>query len=130
MKRRVLVLLLLICAPGFIRAQDQKIEAPKRIAIRAGRLIDGKSDKPILNALILIENGRIVSVTPNGSAPARVEVIDLSDSTVLPGLIDAHTHVLLQGDNTAADYDPQLLKESIPYRAILAARNAQVAMSH
>src|SRR5579863_1601364 len=110
--------------------QSQKMEAPKRIAIRAGRMIDGKSDKPILNALIVIEGGRIVSVTANGNAPSGVEVIDLSHSTVLPGLIGAHTHVLLQGDNTAADYDPQLLKESIPYRAILGARNAQVAMSH
>jgi imidazolonepropionase-like amidohydrolase len=126
-------------APGFARAQEQalhKTEAPKRIAIRAGRLIDGKSDKPILNALIIIENGRIISVTANGNAASDlknypgVEVIDLSHSTVLPGLIDAHTHILLQGDNTAADYDPQLLKQSIPYRAILGARNAQVAMSH
>src|SRR4029077_3381110 len=42
------------------------------------------------------------------------------DATILPGLIDNHTHVLLQGDITAVDYDDQLLKESIPYRAIRA----------
>jgi imidazolonepropionase-like amidohydrolase len=41
-----------------------------------------------------------------------------------------HTHLLLQGEVTAAEYDAQLLKESIPYRAILAARNAQIALSH
>src|SRR5947199_1311334 len=105
-------------------------QAPHRTAIRAGRLIDGKSDKPIENALILIEGDKIASATPGGGAPAGAEVIDLSKTTVLPGFIDVHTHVLLQGDVTAAEYDEQLLKQSIPYRAILAARNAEIALSH
>jgi imidazolonepropionase-like amidohydrolase len=102
----------------------------KRIAIRAGRLIDGKSDTPVAGALIVIEGDKIVSVTAGGSAPAGVETIDLSKATVLPGFVDVHTHVLLNGDITAEDYDAQLLKESIPYRAILAARNARIALDH
>jgi imidazolonepropionase-like amidohydrolase len=120
--------LVLLC--GFLPAQTAPSAAPVRIAVRAGRLIDGKSDAPIANALILIENGKITSVTAGGSAPAGTEVIDLSKATVLPGLIDAHTHVLLQGDITSEDYDKQLLKQSIAYRAILAARNAQIALGH
>src|SRR6202140_2707234 len=119
----------ILCTP-IVRAQEKPAPAPKKLAIRAGRLIDGKSEKPMENALILIEGDKIVSVTPGGAAPAGVEVIDLSKATVLPGFVDAHTHVLLQGDITAADYDEQLLKDSIPYRAILAARNAQIALSH
>ena len=105
-------------------------QSAHRIAIRAGKLIDGKSDKPVENALILIEGDKIVSVTAGGSAPAGAEVIDLSKATVLPGFMDVHTHVLLQGDVTAAEYDEQLLKQSTPYRAILAARNAEIALSH
>jgi imidazolonepropionase-like amidohydrolase len=124
----VLVMPLVISTCG---AQTKDKEAaPKKVAIRAGRLIDGKSDTPIANALILIEGDKIVSVTPGGAAPAGVEVIDLSKATVLPGFVDTHTHLLLNGDITAEDYDTQLLKESIPYRAILGARNARIALDH
>jgi imidazolonepropionase-like amidohydrolase len=105
-------------------------QGTKQIAIKAGKLIDGKSDQPIANALIVVEKGKIVSVTAGGTAPAGAEVIDLSRATVMPGFMDLHTHIFLQGDVTAADYDEQLLKESIPYRAILAARNAHIALDH
>ena len=111
-------------------AQEKDKAAAQKIAIRAGRLIDGKSDTPILNALIVIEGDKIISVTPGGTPPAGAEVIDLSKATVLPGFADVHTHVLLNGDITAEDYDVQLLKESTPYRAILAARNARIALDH
>src|SRR5712664_2781874 len=124
--RRILVTFVLSLAIPILAL----CQAPHRIAIRAGKLIDGKSDKPIENALIVIEGDKIVSVAAGGGSPAGVEVIDLSKSTVLPGFIDTHTHVLLQGDITAEEYDAQLLKQLIPYRAILAARNAQIALSH
>src|SRR6266850_832620 len=125
MRRIVAAVLLSLFLSLLVAAQTAH-----RVAIRAGKLIDGRGDKPIENALILIEGDKIVSVTPGGSAPSGTEVIDLSRSTVLPGFIDAHTHVLLQGDITAEEYDEQLLKQSIPYRAILAARNARIALSH
>src|SRR5437667_722384 len=105
-------------------------QAPMRIAIRAGTLIDGRSENPIENPLIQVAGDKIVSVTAGGTVPAGVEVVDLGNATVLPGFIDVHTHLLLQGDVTTEEYDAQLLKESIPYRAILAARNAQIALSH
>ncbi|MFZ0736784.1 MAG: amidohydrolase family protein [Candidatus Acidiferrales bacterium] len=125
----LLIAMLLPCVRIFAQSSGSAA-APKRIAVRAGWLIDGKSDKAIADAMILIEDGKIVSVTPGGEPPAGTEVVDLSRSTVLPGLIDVHTHILLQGDVTAEDYSQQLLVESIPYRAILAARNAQIALGH
>src|SRR5215831_10413498 len=117
------------------RAQAPAIPAAnatpaKRLAIRAGHVIDGKSAKVLDNVLILIDGDKITSVTPGGTVPSGTETIDLSKLTVLPGFIDLHTHVLLNGDITAEDYDKQLLTESIPYRAILAARNARIGLEH
>jgi imidazolonepropionase-like amidohydrolase len=115
----------------YAHAQSQsQAPAPRQIAIRAGKLIDGKSEAPISNAVILVQAGKIVSVTPGGTPPVGADLIDLSKATVLPGFMDLHTHIFLQGDVTAADYDEQLLKQSIPYRAILAARNAHIALDH
>jgi imidazolonepropionase-like amidohydrolase len=104
--------------------------APRRVAIRCGRLIDGKSATARTNAIILIEGERIREVGSGLAIPAGAEVIDLSHSTVLPGLIDNHTHILLGGDITAADYDEQLLKESIPFRAIRATGHVRTALLH
>jgi imidazolonepropionase-like amidohydrolase len=103
----------------------------KRTLIRAGRLIDGLADAPRSDQGVLVEGDRIVAVGPYGEVARRAEgaePIDLSRMTVLPGLIDNHTHVLLQGDITAAEYDEQLLKESIPYRTIRATAAARTAL--
>lgn len=125
MRRYLAIVLSSLMIPVLALAQ-----APHRVAIRAAKLIDGKTDKPLENALIVIEGDKIVSVSAGGTPPSGAELIDLSKATVMPGFIDTHTHVLLQGDITAEEYDAQLLKQSIPYRAILAARNAQIALSH
>src|SRR6202140_4796180 len=111
-------------------AQEKAAAPVKKIAVRAGHLIDGRGDKVVDNALILIEGDTITSVSSGGQPPAGVEVLDLSQYTVLPGFMDTHTHVLLNGDITTEDYDVQLLKQSIPYRAILGARNARIALEH
>ncbi len=104
-----------------------------QILIKAGRLVDGRSAAAQTNVGILIDGERIRAVGPlgqiQGQAP-NARVIDLSQMTVLPGLIDAHTHLLLQGDVTSQDYEDQLLKQSTAYRAILAARNARIALEH
>lgn len=105
--------------------------APARTLIRAGSLIDGESDKARSDQGILIEGDRVTRVGPwseLSSVAGSATLLDLSAMTVLPGLIDNHTHVLLQGDITAQDYDDQLLKESIPYRAIRATAAVRIAL--
>src|SRR5437867_6651558 len=107
--------------------------APALILVKAGRLIDGRADAPQSNVAILIEGERIKAVGPLAQVQGQAKgarVIDLSPLTVLPGFIDTHTHLLLQGDPTAESYNVQLLYQSIPYRAILAARNARIALEH
>ena len=114
---------ILFFAACFLLAAQSKLTA-----IRCGRLIDGKSAAVRTNAVIVIEGERIREV--GASVPAGAQVIDLTRSTVLPGLIDNHTHILLNGDITMADYDEQLLKQSIPYRAIRATINVRTALQH
>jgi imidazolonepropionase-like amidohydrolase len=99
-------------------------------AIKAGKLIDGKSDTPQSNITILVEGNRITAVGSGIIVPAGARVVDLSNYTVMPGLIDAHTHLLLQGDITAEEYDAQLLKQSLQYRTILATVNARTALEN
>jgi imidazolonepropionase-like amidohydrolase len=76
----------------------------------------------------VVRGNRIESI--GGAPPADAQTIDLGDMTLLPGLIDAHTHVLLQGDITSADYDEQLFRESLPYRALRASRAVRIALDH
>src|SRR5438105_6311114 len=95
--------------------------------IKAGALIDGRSSDVKHNQTIVIRGNRIVSVGDNAAAlTANSRVIDLSNMTVLPGLIDAHTHIFLQGEDPAeGGYDIQLLKYPLAYRAARATVSAR-----
>jgi imidazolonepropionase-like amidohydrolase len=107
MKRSLIWLgALLLASPYSIVTLSQtadKKEPPKRIAIKAGRLIDTKTGVVTNNAFILIEGDKITAVGPNVTVPAEVEVIDLKDKTVAPGLIDCHTHMTFQPGNYYED---------------------------
>ncbi len=122
--RSIALSLLLLSAAG---AWAQSAP-PKRIVIKAGRLIDVRAGRVLENQQILVEGERIRQVGATVEAGAGAEIVDLGRSTAMPGLIDNHVHVLLQGDVTEADYDVQLLKESIPYRAIRATVAVRTAL--
>jgi len=135
--RRASCIALLACFASALAAQRPAAPAapaaPRRILIKAGHLIDGRANSAQANAGILIEGDRIKAVGPLARVESQAgdaQVIDLSKMTVLPGLIDAHVHLLLQGDSTSEAYDRQLLYESTAYRAILAARNARLSLEH
>jgi imidazolonepropionase-like amidohydrolase len=130
MKRLVLPLIVLFLVPTSLLGQSKIPDSV--VLIKAGRLVDVRAGRVLENQGILIEGQRIKSVGPLAEiqrrAPASATVIDLSRSTVLPGLADCHTHILLQGDITSAEYDEQVLKESIPYRAIRATVAARIGL--
>lgn len=131
MKRILLTLVVAFSLLPTIGLAQTKTPAPM-VLIKAGRLIDVRAGRVVENQGIIVEGERIKAVGPfaeiQKNAPSAARVIDLSRATVLPGLADCHTHILLQGDITAADYDEQLLKESIPYRTIRATVAARIAL--
>jgi len=69
---------------------------PRRVAVRAARMIDPASATVVRSAVVLIEGDRIAAAGPNVQVPKGVQVIDLGGATLLPGLIDAHAHVTSQ----------------------------------
>jgi len=97
--------------------------APKTVVVHAGHLLDVKSGKTLAGQTIVIQDGRIVSVGSDAQAPAGATVIELPNATVLPGLIDAHTHVT---------YNPNFgyswLAVSVPREALIGAKNARLTL--
>jgi len=122
----LLVLMLSVCLLAPLTAQTPPAAPQPITAIKAGRLVDPEAGTAAVNQIILIEGERIKAVGPNVAIPAGATVIDLSKMTVLPGLVDAHTHMAMtykeQPENNY--YYLTYVMESTPLRAIQAASNA------
>ncbi len=131
MKTNLLAFALAAICLSATLSSGQTNAAPTVSVIRAGTLIDGKSATAKHDQVIVIRGNRIESVSDASSAkiPEGAKVIDLSHSTVLPGMIDAHTHIFLQGEDPAlGGYDIQLLKFPASYRAARATISARRAI--
>jgi len=123
----VVSLLFVISAVG----QQANQAAPSVTVIRAGTLIDGKAAMPRHDQVIVIRGNRIESVSDaaNAKIPAGAHEIDLSKETVLPGLIDSHTHIFLQGEDPAkGGYDANILNAPLALRAARATVSARRAL--
>ena len=118
-------------ALALITAVAYTQENPKTIVLRAARLLDVTSGRYVEHPVVVLSAGRIESVgTDASAAPAGARLIDLGGRTLLPGLIDAHTHILIQGDATDREYDDQILKEYPAHRVARAVRALRIALDH
>ncbi len=132
MKNWERALLLMILATVAAAAQEKANSAAESwTVIRAGTLIDGKSEKARHDQVIVVHGNRIESVTDSASAkiPPGATLIDLSKATLLPGLIDCHTHIFLQGEDPAhGGYDANILNAPLALRAARATVAARRAL--
>jgi imidazolonepropionase-like amidohydrolase len=120
--KRALLATSLLCAAAALSAA----EPPTLVAVKAGRLIDPKSGSVSSGSVILIENGRVKAVGPSVAVPQGAQIIDLSALTVLPGLMDCHTHLV--GDY-AENADPLSdIKTTAAQRAFESIPNAKATL--
>jgi len=118
MRQRVAVLWLITGLMACAAAQQPS----KSIVIHAGRLLDVKTGKTLSHQTIVIEGERIVSL--GGVVPAGAKVIDLPNATVLPGMIDVHTHLTMDPEDAGL----RSLTISVPRQALVGARNARATL--
>lgn len=120
----VFSILIILLLGGFVKAQSSEL-----IVVKAGKLIDPASGTVSVNQVIIIEKGKIKAVGSDIQVPSGVNVIDLSKSTVLPGLFDAHTHLCIRyrmaADRLGIDYLDQMLLDPDAYRAIQGVAHAR-----
>jgi imidazolonepropionase-like amidohydrolase len=127
--RRLATLLLLLSAGAFLcLAQTAKKAPPAAVAIHAGKVLDVRTGNYLSDQIIWVEGDRIKEIGKaseiSSRLPAGAKTIDLSNATVLPGLIDCHTHLTM----TPYDSGPAGMRKSYPRQALIGARNARVTL--
>ena len=123
-RRRLLVVAWLAAAVSLQATSEQPVPATRTILVRAAQIIDGRGGKPFANGAVLIRGDRIERVGPADGVKAD-EVIDLGSATILPGLIDLHTHLT---DEVGTNWESALLTTTPGRAAIYGAVNARTTL--
>lgn len=124
MRRVAALVALLSCCGAVCAAQAQK-PAPKTIVLKAARMFDGKSDSLTKPGLVVITDGKIAAVGTGAAIPSGAEVIDLGDATLLPGFIDAHTHLSMEASDDWKQAALDRLQKPVAEQALDASVNAR-----
>ncbi|MGB2637043.1 MAG: amidohydrolase family protein [Candidatus Acidiferrum sp.] len=128
MRTRILMAFLVSIIFGAqVYAQEQK-PATKTYVLKAAAMFDGKSDTLITPGLVVVSGGRIVGVGTGATVPAGAEIIDLGDATLLPGFIDAHTHLSFPFSDNYDRTELESLEKTVAERTLDASVNARVTL--
>ncbi len=128
---RTFILTALACALAFSQTNtlaslvEQNPASESQIVIKAARLIDGRGGVPLEPAMVRVEGEKIVAVGTQLGIPKNAKVIDLGDATLMPGLIDLHTHLT---DKYGTNWEEALVKTTPGHNALWGARNARVTL--
>ncbi len=125
---RKLMVLAALCGMALLPAMGQEKKASKTYLLKAARMFDGKSNALAAPGLVVISDGKIVGVGTDATVPAGAEVIDLGDATLMPGFIDAHTHLTMMYREDYARAALDGLQKTIPEMALDASVNARVTL--
>ena len=121
----IMILSLLLLAPDHGQAQKA---ASKTTVLKAARLFDGQSNAVVSPGIVVVSDGKIVSAGTSAEVPAGAEVIDLGDATLLPGFIDAHTHLSMMYTTDYKQAELNTLQKSIPEQTLDATTNVKVTL--
>jgi imidazolonepropionase-like amidohydrolase len=117
-----------LCGLGVLPAIGQQKKASKSYVLKAARLFDGKSNSLITPGVVVVTDGKIAGTGSSASVPKEAEVIDLGNATLLPGFIDAHTHLTMMYSEDYARAALDALRKPIPEMALDASVNARITL--